>query len=256
MDRTTLYQRVAHGYYNKVEDMLQQDRSRVNETEKTTYDNKTPLQAAIMRVNVRMVRILLAYGANPNMLTEAGDTPLSEVVSSVCYENDQNRKHGDDPRRQEPAINIALLLIQHGVDIEMRCTELQETPLISSVNGGFFELTNILLYHGAKINTRDGVGRTALMWAAFHGSERDVALLVQHGADISIEGLDGLNAEQLAFENADQGESFGEISANLRDRRLNMEKFDAFAMIHREEEQQSLVHLLSTDVIEKIREYA
>ena len=248
MDRTTLYRRVAHGYYDKVEEMLQKDRSRVNETEKTTYDNKTPLQAAIMRVNVRMVRILLAYGANPNMLTEAGDTPLSGVVLSACY--------GDDPYRKERAIDIALLLIQHGADIEMRCTEYQDTPLISSVNGGFFELTNILLYHGAKINTRDIVGRTALMWAAFHGSERDVALLVQHEADISIEGLDGFNAEQLAFQKEDQGESFGEISANLRDRRLNMEKFDAFAMIHREEEQQSLVHLLSTDVIEKIREYA
>jgi len=81
--------------------------------------------------------------------------------------------------------------------------------------------------------------------------------------DISIEGLDDLNAEQLAFEQADKGECFGEISANLRDirelreaRQLNMEKFDAFAMIHREEGQQSLVHLLNTDVIQNIREYA
>ena len=255
MDRRSLGRRVAHREYGEVEEMLEKDSSCVDETENSPYGNKTPLEQAIIRLNVRMVRIMLSYGANPNMLTEAGDTPLSLVVLSACY--------GENPYLKEPAIATALLLIRYGADIEMPDADNQETPLMTSVMGEFFELTKILLYHGANVNTRDISGRTALMWAAFCGSVSEVALLVQHGADISIQGLDGLNAEQLAFEKADKGERFGEISENLRDirelreaRRLNIEKFDAFETINGDEGHPSLVHLINTDIIQNIREYA
>ena len=252
MDVTTLFRHVVRGHYGEVEKMLQEDSSRVNETEKTKYGFKTLLEAAVIRMNVRMVRILLYYGADPNVLTKDGNTPLHLAMIT-----------SERPDCQEPAIAIAMLLIRYGADMEITDDQ-QETPTMSYVMAGLYELTEILLHHGVNINTRDIIGRTALMWAAFHGSEREVALLIQHGADISIKGLDGLNAEQLAFERRDKGECFSDISVNLRDirklreaRQLNKEKFEKFAMIHGEEEgQRSFVHLLNPDVVQSILEYA
>ena len=242
---TTLYRKIRRGEYGAVEEMLQEDSSRVDATEKTKSGNHIPLEGAVTGPNVRMVRILLNYGANPNVLTEAGDTPLLRAITTSS----------NNPDRKEAAIATVLLLIEYGADMEIPDTEYQETPLIASVYGDLCEVTKILLSRGVNINTRDITGRTALMWAAFAGSVREVTLLLEHGADISVEGLDGLNAEQLAFQRVDERKCFGEIWAKLHDIRDLREKFDAFEMIHREEGQQSLVHLLNTDIIEKIREY-
>src|SRR5262249_53462177 len=44
----------------------------------------------------------------------------------------------------------------------------------------------LLIEHGAKINTRDGRGQTALMWAAARNNGDAIRLLVKAGADMNL----------------------------------------------------------------------
>ena len=62
------------------------------------------------------------------------------------------------------------------------------TPLMTLSETGNVEICRALLSHGAKIDTREWEqGATALMFAAKNGHEDMVKLLVEKGADLSIE---------------------------------------------------------------------
>jgi ankyrin repeat protein len=60
------------------------------------------------------------------------------------------------------------------------------------------EMVKLLLSRGAEINSRDGEGRTALMWAAQNGRREIVAFLLAQGADVNAEDREGKKALDLA----------------------------------------------------------
>lgn len=49
------------------------------------------------------------------------------------------------------------------------------------------------------MNQRSSDGRTPVMWAAFKGDRLMIELLVERGADLSLEDEKGLNAFDLAI---------------------------------------------------------
>lgn len=91
--------------------------------------------------------------------------------------------------------DITELLIQHGADVN--CSNGECVPLhyaaMHSTN-----LTRLLLENGAEVDVQTTYGDTPLMWAVKYGKPSTVALLLQAGADMSIQNADGETAKDLA----------------------------------------------------------
>jgi len=49
-----------------------------------------------------------------------------------------------------------------------------------------YDVANVLLRHGAKVNQQDNTGQTALMLAVFSGFTGIVDLLLQMNADVNL----------------------------------------------------------------------
>ena len=57
-------------------------------------------------------------------------------------------------------------------------------------------IVRLLFENGAKIDTREADGHTALWWAIYVGPEAIVRLLIDHGADVNKE-YDGVGGSVL-----------------------------------------------------------
>lgn len=75
------------------------------------------------------------------------------------------------------------------------------TPLHIAADKAHYDVMDVLLKHGAKVNALDGLGQTALHRVAQQGNIQACRLLIQYGIDISIRSLQGYPAAELATEN-------------------------------------------------------
>ena len=73
------------------------------------------------------------------------------------------------------------------------------TPLMQAIEfNNSLKLIEALLQHGAKVNTKDFVGNTALHLAAIEGRKDVANTLLHHGADKAATNSDGKKAADLA----------------------------------------------------------
>ena len=96
-------------------------------------------------------------------------------------------------------ISIVSASLKQGADVNAR-DELGRTPLMWSAFHGSVTILEILIARGADVNAQDKMGRTALVWAAITGRENTVVVLVGAGADMSTRDSSGLNAAERAAE--------------------------------------------------------
>lgn len=157
----------------------------------------TPLYDAAAAGRDRVVRALLARGADVNVGTAANQlrwTPLiaalgndkrhaeAVVKTLVQHGADVNLDAGNGLSPLASALNAAMVnyLVAHGAEVN------RNTPLVDAASSGHTAAVRALLRHGADINAKDGwgKGRTALYMAARGGYADTVCLLVRHGADV------------------------------------------------------------------------
>ncbi|KAN0118793.1 Ankyrin repeat-containing domain protein [Russula decolorans] len=91
---------------------------------------------------------------------------------------------------REGHINILSLLLDHGVDVEVRRTFHNETPLIYASWAGQREAALYLIDRGADINAEDFRKCTPL-FIAFRGDVEGARMLLERGAAIDIRNIDG-----------------------------------------------------------------
>lgn len=72
-------------------------------------------------------------------------------------------------------------------------------PICRASYLGYRKLIIILLENGADVNQRSSDGRTPVMWAAFRGNIPTMELLIERGADLTLEDKNGLNAFDVAL---------------------------------------------------------
>lgn len=75
---------------------------------------------------------------------------------------------------------------------------------ILSIVPWFYDYDNtikLLVEHGADVNIQGNSGRTALHHASFRGRDKNVKLLLEHGADVNIQDSSGRTALMDSFEN-------------------------------------------------------
>jgi len=109
----------------------------------------TPLIFAIYQNDSKLVKILLEYGANPNVIDGNGlYTPLSKASDSNMIE-------------------IVKLLLKYGADINYQHNESETALTVAAKGCKKFELVKLLLKHGANPRIMDTYNQNTI--TALHG---------------------------------------------------------------------------------------
>lgn len=144
----------------------------------TWETSETPLHKAANARKVEMVKILLAYGADPNRtIPQTGEPPLK---LAACW-------------GKEGAKEVVELLIAAGVDPNVTDNR-GVTPLLETVGWNGFkniEVIQILLKHRADPNASDNLGHSPLLFATACGKAEIVEILIKNGADINAKTVGG-----------------------------------------------------------------
>jgi ankyrin repeat protein len=147
------------------------------------FTGQTPFLRAALSSDVATMRLLLEHGADPNLPTPAGTTPLM-AAAGVNWVVAQT--FTESPQTQLEAIQLCL---DQGADVNA-VNSMGLTALLGAANRGANDIIRLLAANGAKLDVVDKEGRSALRWAegvflAAVGAERKpttIALLEELGA--------------------------------------------------------------------------
>lgn len=114
---------------------------------------------AVREGNLEGVRALIDKGANVNVRTEFGETPLHLAESR----------------------EIARLLISKGADVHAKDHEFGMTPLFNAT----VEVSKLLVAKGADVNAKGKKGVTPLAWAVYWDNIEKIEFLISKGADLN-----------------------------------------------------------------------
>lgn len=199
-------------------------------------DLTSQLCVAVADADPREVTVLLAKGANPNLVGTseiahiAHRTPLwsaanlagmllSSSWAELCEQLDDAlplRRPQSSPLEHTALINIAERLLMAGAGTEILC--FGTTPLAQAVHAQDIEMVRVLLDHGASANARSlstlskhakrerikgplgimGYFNTVLHTAVERGNPEIVKLLVSRGANRDLPDHEGLTPLDLA----------------------------------------------------------
>ena len=183
----------------------------VNERQSFDY---TPLMATCLNGHVNVANYLVEHGANIHLQDNDGYTCLHyaaqkghvEVASKLLavgakenpdYVNARDNS-GSTPLMRTCSnghMNVANYLVEHGANIHLQDND-GYTCLHAAAQGGHVEVVSKLLALGAKenpdyVNARDNSGSTPLMRTCSNGHMNVANYLVEHGANIHLQGNDG-----------------------------------------------------------------
>lgn len=177
---------------------------------------ESPLRIALARGDTDMAEKLIDFGVSVNEQDEYGETPLFHVLAH----------HGD----RDEAMKTVRFLLRHGADVEKARNMWDENALFPALRSSFTEAVGLLIAHGvdaahqsrlqatplhvvaetwdgdaarklikagAKLEEKDGQGRTALHIAAYQNKEAVVKALLQAGADPFATNRDGKKPSDL-----------------------------------------------------------
>ncbi len=143
----------------------------------------TPFLLATAAADVEMMRILLAAGADPKLVT---DTKTTAVMAASGL----NRLIGESPITEAQALATVRLLIELGADARGATTN-GENALFGAAYRGWNTLLALLIEKGAEVNAVSKAGVTPWLAASGLGDRlggvlyntEGAKLLLAHGAD-------------------------------------------------------------------------
>ena len=139
---------------------------------------QTPFLRAALSGDTITMRFLLDHGADPNMTTLGGTTPLM-AAAGVNWTVAQTYTVS-----KEALLEAVKICLEKGNDINAT-NSMGLTAVMGAANRGSDDIIQYLFDHGARIDVKDAAGRTPITWAegvflASVGAERkpsSVALL-------------------------------------------------------------------------------
>jgi|GEM_PF-3134159 len=157
----SLYWAASNGNLKRVKSLLTFRPELVNELD-FKY-GQTALHWAVSRSQIQIISVLLASGADVNLQSKDGKTPLHRVSD----------------------VHVAQQLLQAGANPNIHDHEDGKSPLHWAAGLEHREIVAELLKAGADINAIDGNGKTALQGAVQSGDFQMVEfLLEQEGIDV------------------------------------------------------------------------
>jgi ankyrin len=122
------------------------------------FTGQTPFLRAALSGDTTVMRLLLEHGADPNLATPAGTTPLM-AAAGVNWVVAQT--YTESPQALIDAIELCLEL---GADVNAT-NSMGLTALLGAANRGSNDIIELLVRRGARLDVKDKEGRTALRWA-------------------------------------------------------------------------------------------
>jgi ankyrin repeat protein len=161
----SLYVAAYHGDDRTIRDLIEQHGIHVNCQIPFSLSNRlccqeTPLFAACKTNHASTVRLLCAFGADPNIENAYQETPLFQC----------------------PNTTIAAILLEYGADLHRR-NSVGKTCLHCFVIAHHLELVAYFVWYGADINTRSFNGIGLLTTSVQYGSVETTEYLIQKGCD-------------------------------------------------------------------------
>ncbi len=153
---------------------------------KIKYD-ATPVVVATASGDVEALSMVLDHGGDVEQrMILVGSVPVSPLEIAVS--------EGDRA--------VVLELLKHRADPNRTLEENGYTPLINAVLAGYPDVVQALISGGARLDTKDKSGMTALLYAASfnHGNADTLRVLLKAGADRGIREKSGMGATALAKE--------------------------------------------------------
>ena len=147
----------------------------LNDVSWVDFTGQTPFLRAALSADTVTMRLLVAHGADPNLPTFAGTTPVM-AAAGVNWVVAQT--YTESPKAQVDAVKLCLEL---GADVNAT-NSMGLTALLGAANRGSNEIIEVLVAHGARLDVQDKEGRTPLRWAegvflASVGAERKPATI-------------------------------------------------------------------------------
>ncbi|EDP46450.1 ankyrin repeat domain-containing protein [Rickettsiella grylli] len=191
---TLLYSACSNGYTG-IAKLLIENGANVNLL--SNCEKKTPLCQASQQGHTEIVKLLIDSGADINQVDQDGIIPVyyaffedyNDIVALFLENKATTReckegllccacKHGN--------FEIAKLLIQHGVDVNLEGNGDDGTALDLACSNGHVEIAKLLIQNGANINAMNRYGGTSLSFASSENHTEIIKLLIDSGADINL----------------------------------------------------------------------
>lgn len=218
--RTPLLLACYRGYKEVVEVLLEFG-AEVNILQ--TYEEMTPLHAAIANGHFELLRPLLHCGADPDLIDQRGNFPLYTIctrrndpqsINSVIrmileFGADVNKRNSDGFSSLHAAVRSSSLqsvvrtLLEFGADVNLYNYS-GESPLLVACSeicemGELTGIVRILLANGADVNLETPIeGETPLHRACARQRADLIPILLDYGADPEVYDRQGLTPLHLA----------------------------------------------------------
>jgi ankyrin repeat protein len=166
------------------------------------------------KLQVEIIDALISSGANPTLSNENADKYSlvtwaamkdREDILKAILQKGQFANMADGKARfpllvtYQPATLGLLLQFGANPNAAYSTGSVREPALVRSARTGRLNEVNLLLDAGAKINSADEDGQTALHWAAALGHLDIAELLLQRHAALELKAKDGLTALAIAI---------------------------------------------------------
>jgi len=135
---------------------LHQEKPTVRALNELQFEGATPLALAAEVNNLDAIKELVAAGADPNIPTTMGSTPLLLAAGAAT---DVQRARAVEER--DLAVRTAKYLVEHGADVNA-VGEFGWTPLHAASYQGLTDVIEFLVSKGANLETKDKLGQTPL----------------------------------------------------------------------------------------------
>ena len=130
----------------------------INDISWVDFTGQTTFLRAALGGDVTVMRLLLDHGADSNIATFSGTTPLM-AASGINWAVGQT--YTESPEHLLEAVKICL---DHGADVNAS-NSMGFTAVIGAANRGSNDILELLVSKGAKLDVKDNEGRSPLVWA-------------------------------------------------------------------------------------------
>jgi ankyrin repeat protein len=130
----------------------------LNDVSWVDFTGQTPFLRAALSADTATMRLLVEHGADPNLPTLAGTTPLM-AAAGVNWVVAQTYTESIPAR-----LDAVKLCLEFGADVNAT-NSMGLTALLGAVNRGSNDIIELLVARGARLDIQDKEGRTPLRWA-------------------------------------------------------------------------------------------
>jgi hypothetical protein len=170
----SLWEAVESGTLEDLPESLKKYAAQLNNGDPT--EGYTPLQIAVKNRNLKMAKMLVDGGANPNIPCCGQGIHKGYTAVHIAAKN------GD--------AEFITMLAKAGANLDFEGSD-SWLPIHSAAFAGKRNSILALLDNGAQIDGRNRHGLTALMYCANHGKSTELRDLLQRGADITAKDQNG-----------------------------------------------------------------